>query len=72
MLTLQELEAIIASDARFSQYIDERDEAVNGVTLDLIHEIWEIDGGHITDQECLALIQDIIATRDHYVNTRGI
>lgn len=72
MLTLQELEAIIDSDASFSQYIDERDGAVNGVTLDLVHEIWEIDGGHITDQECLTLIQDIIVMRDHYVNTRGI
>jgi len=62
--TKQEIFDIVDSNANFEAYLAtsggniSEGEGIDGMTLGLVQEIFELDGEDITDGECLELIQE--------------
>ena len=69
-MSREELEAIIASDKAFYQYIEQADESPDGATVSLIQCVIEQDGEAWEDYEAVYFVAEICQMFKAYSNRK--
>jgi hypothetical protein len=67
-LSLSQIESAIENDFNFDAFVENQDTHADNVALDLIGNAYDLDGESLHDEELLALIQEILAMRNSWVN----
>jgi uncharacterized protein (UPF0210 family) len=67
-MTAADLAAIVDSSDSFAAYVKAQDTHADNVAVSLIGVAYELDGEHLSDEDMLETIEEILDSRRHYIS----